>query len=57
MHFDDLNTQPGVRLALLTRGEADALIAVVGQAAEAQSDLRAAALELQATIGMRLPAG
>lgn len=55
--FDDLMTQPGDRLPLLTRGEAGALIALLGQLADgADENLRLAAGEIQARIGMRLPA-
>lgn len=55
--FDDLMTQPGERLPLLTRGEAGALIALLGQLADgADENLRLAAGEIQARIGMRLPA-
>ncbi|MFD9256912.1 hypothetical protein [Streptomyces sp. NPDC059538] len=56
MTFNELMEQPDDRLPLLTRGEAGALIALLGQIAEMEGALRAAALELQATIGMRLPA-
>ncbi|MFI8499480.1 hypothetical protein ACIGFK_13425 [Streptomyces sp. NPDC085524] len=57
MDFDDLMTQPGERLPLLTRGEAGALIALLGQLADgADENLRRAAGEIQARIGMRLPA-
>ncbi|NXY93485.1 hypothetical protein HYE82_03490 [Streptomyces sp. BR123] len=45
------------RLPLITRGEAEALIAVLGRLADgADDDLRYEALELQARLGMRLPA-
>ncbi|MFF3620083.1 hypothetical protein [Streptomyces sp. NPDC002467] len=55
--FDDLMAQPGDRLPLLTRGEAGALIALLGQLADgADESLRLAAGEIQARIGMRLPA-
>jgi hypothetical protein len=55
--FDDLMAQPGDRLPLLTRGEAYALIGLLDQLADgAADDLRLAAGELQARIGMRLPA-
>ena len=55
--FDDLMAQPGDRLPLLTRGEASALIALLGQLADgAPESLRLAAGELQARVGMRLPA-
>lgn len=55
--YDGLMQQPGDRLPLLTRGEAGAVMAVLGELAnEAQGGLRAAALDLQALIGMRLPA-
>ncbi|MFE2324574.1 hypothetical protein ACFXD5_11765 [Streptomyces sp. NPDC059385] len=57
MDFDDLMAQPGDRLPLLTRGEASALIALLGQLADgADENLRLAAGEIQARIGMRLPA-
>lgn len=48
--------QPGERLPLLTRGEAEVLMAVLAQTAEAEVGLRAVALELQSRNGMRLPA-
>ncbi|MFD9516065.1 hypothetical protein [Streptomyces sp. NPDC059979] len=48
--------EPRERLPLLTRGEAGGLIDPLGRVAEAQFELRTAALELQATIGMPLPA-
>jgi hypothetical protein len=54
--FDDLLNAPGDRLPLLTHGEAGALIALLGHLADgADEDLRLAAGELQARIGMRLP--
>jgi hypothetical protein len=54
--FDDLMNRPGDRLPLLTRGEAGALIALLGHLADgADEDLRLAAGELQARVGMRLP--
>ena len=56
MDFDDLIAQPGERLPLLTRGEACALIGLLDQLADgATGDLRRAAGELQARVGMRLP--
>jgi hypothetical protein len=51
-----LMDEPGERLPLLTRGEAGALIAVLGELARGAEDaLRCEALELQARLGMRLP--
>lgn len=56
-HGEALMDQPGDRLPLLTRGEADTLIALLGQLAEGADDaLRYDALELQSRLGMRLPA-
>lgn len=57
LDFDDLMNRPGGRLPLLTRGEAGALISLLGHLSDgADEDLRLAASELQARIGMRLPA-
>ncbi|MFD6113584.1 hypothetical protein ACFWG0_26225 [Streptomyces yangpuensis] len=57
MTLDELMEQPGDRLPLLTRGEAGALIALLGHLADgADENLRRAAGELQARVGMRLPA-
>ncbi|MFZ3496093.1 hypothetical protein ACODT5_23225 [Streptomyces sp. 5.8] len=49
--------RPGERLPLLTRGEAEALVALLGDLAEVTGeDLQMDALELQSRLGMRLPA-
>ncbi|MFB8393629.1 hypothetical protein [Streptomyces yangpuensis] len=57
MTLDELMEQPGDRLPLLTRGEAGALIALLGHLADGADEiLRLAAGELQARVGMRLPA-
>lgn len=49
--------QPGERLPLLTRGEALALVALLGPLAETHdAALRYDALDLQARLGMWLPA-
>lgn len=54
---DALMDEPGERLPLLTRGEALALVAVLGELAKnGDPALRYDALELQARLGMRLPA-
>lgn len=54
--FDDLMDLPGDRLPLLTRGEADALVLLLGRLDGADEDVQRAGLEMQARIGMRLPA-
>lgn len=48
--------EPGAGLPLLTRGEADALVALLGRLANGADDLKMAALELLARLGMRLSA-
>jgi hypothetical protein len=56
MDFDDLmNQPPGDRLPLLTRGEADALVRLLGQLGGADEDVQRAGLELQARLAKRLP--
>jgi hypothetical protein len=48
--------EAGDRLPLLTRGEAGAVVALLGQLAEsADEGLRRVALDVQVRIGMRLP--
>lgn len=56
MDLEDLMEQPGERLPLLTRGEADALVQLLGRLDGADEHVQRAGLELQARIGMRLPA-
>ncbi|MEU9147286.1 hypothetical protein [Streptomyces sp. NPDC048349] len=56
MDFDDLMNQPGDRLPLLTRGEAEALVRLLAQLDGADEDVQRAGLEMQARIAMRLPA-
>ncbi|MFF1411268.1 hypothetical protein ACFVX6_16010 [Streptomyces sp. NPDC058289] len=53
--IEDLLDEPGDRLPLLTRGEAGALVALLGRLADRDDDqLQRAALELQARLGTRL---
>jgi hypothetical protein len=55
--IDALMDEPGDRLPLLTRGEAGALVALLGKLASRDDDqLQRSALELQVRLGMRLPA-
>jgi hypothetical protein len=53
--LDEMLERPGIRLPLLTRGEADALVVLLGQLGD-DHPLQYVGLELQARLGMRLPA-
>ncbi|MGW6690834.1 hypothetical protein [Streptomyces sp. NPDC054961] len=54
--IENLMDAPGDRLPLLTRGEAGAIVALLGRLAHRDDDqLQRAARELQARLGLRLP--